>query len=290
MKYDKWRDLSIDLFDIQFSNLKLKKIISYPPAGNDVVEVICEINNNQKNAFIKYERSKMADFESEYKNINIINDNNYYDKTPKIYEIGIFKSKIYIVLSKIEGARLSEIFEKNNLIKNDYLFKYGAELAHIHNIPYEPFSLAKQRIINDLPKEEIYKFFDENISKYITYLEKNKPLISYDTFIHGDFHYANILWKNNKIEGVIDFEYSGRGFREQDIAWSIILRPAQHFMDNINDLNQFLKGYKSISKYDKNKLKWCLINGYCHFYLMNMNNNNYKYKIMNILKELDKLV
>ena len=55
------------------------------------------------------------------------------------------------------------------------------------------FAAAKQRSINDLPKEEKYQN-DSNIIIYINYLKENKPLIKFDTFIHGDFHYANILW------------------------------------------------------------------------------------------------
>lgn len=271
--YKKWRDLSVDFSDINYQNIILKKIISYPPAGNDVIEAKVLLNNKEKNVFIKYERSKMADFDSEYKNITILHKNSLYRKIPNIYEYGLFNDKKYMILEKIDGERISDLLP--NINKNEYLYKYGQELAMIHSINPKYFRKAKQRIINDYPKLDNYKKFDEYLGKYIKYLYKNKPKITYNTFIHGDFHYANILWKNNEINGVIDFEYSGLGFREQDIAWSIILRPTQHFMNKKNDLLAFLKGYKSISSYDLNSLKWCLINGYCHFYLMNLDNIKY---------------
>ena len=282
MIYDKWRDLSVDLFDIKFDNIKLKEIISYPPAGNDVVEAIVLVNNKEENVFIKYERSKMADFISESRNLKLIRK--YYNKIPLIYENGIYNNKQYIVLSKIEGNRLSDILKESDEFKKDYLFKYGKELAYIHSIPSNGFEIAKQRIINNYPKKDDYSNFDEFITKYINYLKENKPIITYDIFIHGDFHYANILWNNNEINGVIDFEYSGLGFREQDIAWSIILRPGQYFMDNKEDILDFLNGYSSVSNYDKDKLKWCLVNGYCHFYLMNMNNEEYKNKLKKLIE------
>lgn len=278
MIYKKWRDLDIDLNNAKFKNVEIEKIISYPPAGNDVIEVILK---NGENAFIKFERSKMADFKSEIKNINILFRNKYYTKIPYIYEYGIIENKNYIVLSKIEGKRLSEII-KDVKDKNKYLFKYGKELAIIHKIPTNDFSLAKQRIINDIPSIENYKNFDSKINKYIKYLEENNISKEYNTFIHGDFHYANILWKYGNISGIIDFEYSGLGFKEQDIAWSIVLRPYQKFMDNIDDIKTFLEGYKTINEYDENKLKWCLINAYCHFYLMNKD-EEYKNRLLKLL-------
>ena len=39
--YKKWRELSLDPFKIKFNNIILKEIISYPYAGNDVIECIC---------------------------------------------------------------------------------------------------------------------------------------------------------------------------------------------------------------------------------------------------------
>ncbi len=60
----------------------------------------------------------MCDFATEIKNLNYLKNNSYYSKIPNIYESGIYNNKQYIVLSKIEGERLSDI-----LIKNDNLRK-----------------------------------------------------------------------------------------------------------------------------------------------------------------------
>ena len=54
-------------------------------------------------------------------------------------------------------------------------------------------------------------------------------------------------------------------------------------MRNDKDITDFLKGYKKIGTYNQNKLKWCLINGSMHFYLMNKNKGNENY--LNALKE-----
>ena len=55
--YEKYRDLITNPFDIKYKNIEIKEIISYPPAGNDVVECLCKIGKDARNVFIKIERS-----------------------------------------------------------------------------------------------------------------------------------------------------------------------------------------------------------------------------------------
>lgn len=91
------------------------------------------------------------------------------------------------------------------------------------------------------------------------------------------------MWQNRQIIGVVDFEYSGLGFKEQDIAWACILRPNQKFMNNIIDIKEFLKGYLNNGTFNSKSLKWCLINGYLHFYLMNESNKEYRQELLNMI-------
>lgn len=270
---EKWRESLINIEDIKFKNIQFNKIISYPPAGNDVFECVGIYNNQSTNFIVKSERGKFADFENEIKILNRVKTD---FKVPLVIENGKINDHVYIVLSKIEGEKLSDIFRENkNIDKNKYLFKYGRELAKIHKYKIK-WSRAKMRNINYVPRKKAYKTFDNWELKIINYLKETKPKsISYNTFIHGDFHYGNILWNNYNITGILDWEYAGLGFKEQDIAWALILRPGQEFMKNENDWNAFLEGYKSIGKFNDKKLKWCLINGMLHFYLMNRKNNKY---------------
>lgn len=281
MIYKKYRELTIDLFSIQYKNIKLKKIISYPPAGNDVVEAIVDIKNKEENVYIKFERSKMANFETEYKHLKLLSDINIF---PKVIEFGSVNDKKYIILEKIEGNRLSDIFKQDRKDKETYLKEYGKTLSQIHNIQNRGFDKAFQRPINEVPKN--YKNSDEFSGKIIKYLEENKIEKDNKTFIHGDFHYANVLFKNQKVNGIIDLEYSGLGFKEQDIAWALILRPGQKFMDNIDDINLFLEGYRSKSDFEYDKFKWCYINGSIRFYLMNYENEEYKQKIRKLIEKI----
>ena len=277
MKYKKFRELSINVFDIQFKKIIVKKVLNYMPAGNDVIEILSYDN---KHYFIKKERSKVSDFKAENNNIGKVKQLGY-NKVPNIIEF-IDKSPKILVLEKIKGERLNDIIDNN---KDYYLTKLGKELATIHSINPNGFDLAKQRVINDIPYDGLYCKFDERSNKYIKYLNENNYEKNIDTFIHGDFHYANVLWNNKSITGVLDWEYSGIGHKEQDIAWALIARPNQTFMNSLEDIKIFLKGYKECGSYDSNKLKWCLINGYLHFYLMN-NNENYKSLLINLMNEV----
>ncbi len=283
---EKWRESLIDIGDIKFKYIEFNKIISYPPAGNDVFECVGKYKDKKINFIVKSERGKFADFSNEIQILNAVKNE---FKVPEVIESGKVNDHVYIVLSKIEGEKLSDLFRENKDIdKNKYLYNYGKELAKIHQYKID-WPRAKMRNINYVPKKKAYKSFDAWELKIINYLKETKPRsIKYNTFIHGDFHYGNILFHNYSITGVLDWEYAGLGFKEQDIAWALILRPGQEFMKSKKDRDAFLSGYKSVGKYNDNKLKWCLINGMLHFYLMNRKSNNKAY--LENLKEIIELL
>ena len=213
----------------------------------------------------------------------MLQKNKYYEKVPKVLDLVKHKNKNCLFLEKRTGNKLSEIFKKDNSKKEEYLYKYGKELAIIHKIPKDLFKNSYQRDINSIVKTEI-----KELQPYVRYLSKNYIEANKDTFIHGDFHYGNILWDKGKVSTVLDFEYSGKGFKEQDIAWATVLRPGQKFMDNVNDIKVFLSGYKEELSFNFNKYLWCLINCYCHFYNMNSNNKEYCAKILELLEQISK--
>lgn len=267
----KWRESKIDLSKLHLKQINQYKIISYPPAGNDVFECVGTLNSGEKiNFIIKSERGTFANFDNEIKVLNKITG----FPIPTVIETGKINNLRYIVMNKLDGEKLSDIFKENkDADKSKYLFLYGKALGQIHNLNLK-WDKARQRDVNDVPNTQLYKDLGTWESEIIKYLKDTKPNIVMDTFIHGDFHYGNILWEDYKISAILDWEYSGLGFKEQDIAWALILRPEQQFMDKLEDYKSFLKGYNSVNTFNSSKLKWCLINGLVHFYLMNKNNKN----------------
>lgn len=267
----KWRESKIDLSKLHLKQINQYKIISYPPAGNDVFECVGTLKSGEKiNFIIKSERGAFANFDNEIKVLNKITG----FPIPTVIETGKINNLRYIVMNKLDGEKLSDIFKENkDADKSKYLFLYGKALGQIHNLNLK-WDKARQREVNDVPNTQLYKNLGTWESEIIKYLKDTKPNIIMDTFIHGDFHYGNILWEDYKISAILDWEYSGLGFKEQDIAWALILRPEQQFMDKLEDYKSFLKGYNSVNTFDSSKLKWCLVNGLMHFYLMNQNNKN----------------
>ncbi len=267
----KWRETVIDPHKIKFkNNLILEQVLSYPHAGNDVFECVGKLNNQEKKFFLKTQRNEKSNISNESMILPLLEKHNL--PIPTILDSGMINDMAYVVTNALEGDKLSiilENFDSKQFESIKYMKEYGRMLAYIHSLKIR-CPQAKQRKINDIPDTEKLNEFPE-LKKIFLWLENNKPKFNYDTFIHGDFHYANILWKDYKITAILDWEYSGLGFKEQDIAWALILRPSQKFLNTIIEIKEFLKGYKELGKYDKNKLVWCLINGYTHFFLINKN-------------------
>lgn len=255
---NKWRE-TIDPFTLNFKNFILKEILGYPHAGNDVFYVKGIYNNEETYAFIKVNRQKGADVKNDIEVLNKIN----LDNTPIIIDYD--KEMTFRVSIALTGERLTQILTDNtNLESLEYLEKYGKKLGEIHLITGD-FNNVKDRRFFHIPSKE---YFEENgldLSIY-EYLNSNKPEVINYCFCHGDFHYANILWENKHISGILDFELAGIGNKEFDIAWAIILRQGQKFLRDSIEIETFLKGYNSINSCNYNYVKYYMILIYVWFY------------------------
>ena len=254
----KWRE-TVDPFSLKFAKFKLVEVLGYPHAGNDVFFVKGCFENREVLAFIKFNRQLGADVENE---INVLSQINF-DNTPKIIDFD--EQKTYRVSLALEGERLSTIVGDNsNMESLNYMKAYGNTLAKIHQLKGD-FKPVKDRKFFHIPTKE---YFEENnlsldVYEYLTSNAKtNKNLC----FCHGDFHYANILWKDKLITGILDFELSGIGIREFDIAWAIINRPGQRFMNTQIEIDTFLNGYSLLERFDVKSVYYYMIQIYCWFY------------------------
>lgn len=254
----KWRE-TIDPFKLKFTNFILKEILGYPHAGNDVFYVKGIYNNEEIYAFIKVNRQKGADVKNEIEVLNKIQ----LDNTPIIIDYD--KEMTFRVSIALTGERLTTVLADNdNLESLEYLEKYGKKLGEIHLITGD-FNNVKDRKFFHIPSKV---YFEENgldLSIY-EYLNSNKPEIINYCFCHGDFHYANVLWENKNISGILDFELAGIGNKEFDIAWAIILRQGQKFLRYYVEIETFLKGYNSINSCNINYVKYYMILIYVWFY------------------------
>ena len=272
---EKWKE-TIDPFTLDFKNFKLLEILGYPHARNDVFYCKGIFKGKEVFCFLKY-ASKIDS--------NIIKEIEILQKLdleflPEILDFD--KEGKYIVTKEIEGERLSEILKDESLNPLDYMFEYGKTLAKIHKYDIKT-ERVKPRKFFEVPSLEYLK--EQGIEYIFDYLVKNYPKDENICFCHGDFHYANILWKNNQICAVLDWELSGIGNREFDIAWSVIHRPGQKFLNTDKEVKRFLEGYQSLHPCDVDKVEYFMILIYSHFISVDKNNQEYKQFVKGYLKK-----
>ena len=142
-----------------------------------------------------------------------------------------------------------------------YMEEYGETLGYIHTLKPNAASVSDRKFFH-LPADEVFEKLDIAFLKpYFANIPSDKTTV----FTHGDFHYANILWEDHHISAVLDFELSGYGDRDFDIAWALILRPGQKFLKTQEEQQQFLKGYCKYGSYNAHAVQYYMAQIYVHF-------------------------
>ena len=248
---EKWRD-TVEPFSIKFKKFNLIEVLGYPHAKNDVFYVKGIFNNKEVFAFLKYDRGD-ADFKNEVETLQKLKINN----KPQILEFDEKEYK-YILTKEIVGERLSTIVGENKKMQSlEYMFEFGKLLAKIHSLKGD-FTPCIKRKFHNVPDKEYFEKNNIPLSIY-EYLLNNKPKRNAKCFVHGDMHYANVLWNENKQPFALDFELSGMGWRDFDIAWSMFLRPSQKFFKTQEEIDEYIRGYKSIKYYNERNVKYYMV-------------------------------
>ena len=271
---DKWKD-TIDPFSIKFNNFKLLEVLGYPHARNDVFYCKGIYENKETFCFIKYASKPDSDINKEINTIQSLG----FDFLPRIIDYDKYGK--YIVTEEIVGERLSYILQTTKNKSIDYMFEYGKTLAQIHTTSINCEKVEHRKFF-DIPNIEYIK--EHNIEYVLDFLVNNKPEQINECFCHGDFHYANVLWKDKKLVGVLDWELCGIGNKEFDIAWAIINRPSQQFLKTDKEIAEFLRGYKSLNKCNFKYVTYYMILIYSHFISVDKNNSQYQDYVIKWLK------
>jgi aminoglycoside phosphotransferase len=233
----KWRK-TVDPFSIKFNRFTLSEVLGYPHAANDVFYVKGTVDNKPVTAFLKVERHVDANVENEIQILRQIP----FPFVPRILDHSLSTPK-FILTEELPGERLSVIVGENTQQESfTYLPKFGKALAAFHRLEISCDTVRDRRVFHAKPKAY---FEQHDLLNIYHYLEAHQPTQINQCFVHGDFHYANILWLDEKISAVLDYELSGVGNREFDIAWACFLRPGQKFLNTREEVELFLEGYAS---------------------------------------------
>ncbi len=192
------------------------------------------------------------------------------DYLREIYFLTKFKSSLPIpkIIATVEpsnanfGAILME-YLKGELLKdsdwsNDLAFEIGVTLARLHNNRTDAYGdLTKPKTLiqepspyfNDKFEEELEecrghlpKKLMENCSSYLNRYQNALALVDGPCIVHRDFRPGNIIVRQEKLKGIIDWAGFRSGFAEQDFC------SIEHFKwpPNAKYKKTLLEGYSSI--------------------------------------------
>ena len=262
---EKWKE-TVDPFSISFNNFEIMEVLGYPHAQNDVFYVKGKCLGGEVFAFVKYASKMSSNIDREVRILQTLD----FDFLPQILDFDL--SGKFIVTKEVCGERLSYILQTTCGNSFEYMFNYGKVLAQIHSSVINVENV-KHRKFFDAPTIDYLKEYDIEFVR--EYLQENKPSVINECFCHGDFHYANVLWKDKKLVAVLDWELAGIGNREFDIAWAIINRPSQKFLNTQEEVDEFLRGYKSVSECNEAFVKYYMVQIYAHFISVGKQNSEY---------------
>lgn len=261
----KWRD-TCDLFALPFHTFRPTEIMGYPHAGNDVFHVRGIYEGREIAAYVKAARQEGAAIRNEVAILRQLD----LPCVPGVIDAG-FDSVPFVVTEEMPGRRLSVIVEESNACPLSYMEEYGEMLGYIHTLKPDAAPVSDRKFFHLPPDETLEKTELSFLRAYFA----DRPVGGTTVFCHGDFHYANILWKEHHISGVLDFELSGYGDRDFDIAWALILRPGQKFLKTREERERFLKGYRRYGGYNAHAVQYYMAQIYVWFLQFSGNDTAY---------------
>lgn len=245
---DKWRETA-DPFAVPFQRFRLEKILGYPHAGNDVFHVEGIWENQRCRGYLKIQRQAGADLAREAELLATLP----LSTVPEVLEWST-GPVCWLLTKEAPGERLSAILGNNeDLASTKYLPRYGQELAVLHGLDQKAPPVADRRFFH-LPQDG--HFLKWHLEDAAEYLKSRHPEGESRVFVHGDFHYANLLWQDGRLSAILDWELAGQGSREFDMAWAVFRRPGQRFLNDWEEVEAFLAGYAQKQPFSPKAFCW----------------------------------
>ena len=172
-------------------------------------------------------------------------------------EISDFRNKKLTILSYIQGETIKDLTD-------DMCFKIGTETAKLHLLT-EKMKLSRKNSLSVESWRDMYskleKKLNHNDKKLISLnllnVENNWPQNLPIGIIHGDIFWDNIIFFNNKVNGIIDYTFSCNDFYAYEIAICInslgFDKKNNEMEFNKSKTLGFLKGYEKIRKINQNE-------------------------------------
>ena len=249
----RWRE-TCDPYSLPYHDFQLTEVLGYPHARNDVFHVRGVYCGRPVIAYVKAARQDPGALQRDVSVLAQLDAPVY----PRVLDHG----EIFSVTEALPGNRLSVILGENTAMASmQYMEEYGAALARIHQLHPSAPQQAERRYHHRPPAELLTQLGLTQLEDFFAAAPPSSPAV----FCHGDFHYANLLWQDGQISGILDFELSGYGSRDYDIAWAMFCRPGQRFLNTPAEQRLFLQGYATHGEYSEDAVRYYMAQNYVYF-------------------------
>ncbi len=226
-----------------FTNVKVINLHKMPGGASKEIWAfdLCLANDKTDEALpmvLRLERSSplpvSIDLKREFSLMSIAHMEGVEVPKPYWYGDDILGSPFYVI-ERIEGETIVKHLHRNNHYKKtrDLMpVQLGETLAKIHHIAVEKgkFDFLPWRSQGGSPALGELFFYDEILHQYtpephpamelaIRWLKKSAPQSSYRVLVHGDYRLGNIIFTQDGVQSVLDWELSHIGDPMEDIGY-----------------------------------------------------------------------
>ena len=169
------------------------------------------------------------------------------------------------IMKFVEGESIPRKVLRDNEYKDSLTllaFQCGESIAKIHEVEVNNLHYLQEKTPMDQLNElySTYESFNQPSPMFeYTYLWlKDQDFGDIKaSLVHGDFRLGNIIVSNSGLESIIDWELAHIGNPLQDLGWicgnSWRFGQNEKVVGGFGDLEDLLKGYNSISKFEVNE-------------------------------------
>jgi aminoglycoside phosphotransferase (APT) family kinase protein len=168
---------------------------------------------------------------------------------PKVFKFIEQKeeSQSWILMEFLEGetVRYALLNEQDKEKRQEIIYQFGKVLFRIHSTPCPTELYTSSTWIEEMLNKAEYNLNHYGVDgtrELLESIKTNKPKPVKQTLIHGDFTIDNVLVKNGKITGIID--WSGGAFGDPRYDASLAIRKKKNVFEE-EDAAVFFEGYGS---------------------------------------------
>ncbi|OOM72491.1 homoserine kinase [Clostridium puniceum] len=232
--------------------LDVENIVNIIPIneGCRTTNYIIETNEQQKKYILKIFFSTEQNYKKEIKLLKRLREDGTIP-VPKIYKIcndRVIENREYAIYEYMEGITIGQAISKGYELKEEFVREVAKYLAKIHSYKFSKAGFLDEdlNLKEELPPLALWyqkfmginaqKRFGKDIVDKVNRIVKDNEKILFDLdkdirLVHGDFQGTNILIKDNKLSGILDWEFAMAGHPLADIGQ--FFRYEEYFNKNL---------------------------------------------------------